>query len=61
MFKYRLWYSVRPKLSTKRYFMKQKCQLQIGVTQNENAATPLNISGINTTRQHFQMKYVTLF
>ena len=41
--------------------MKQKCQLQIGVTQHENAATPLSTSGINTTRQHFQMRYITLF
>ena len=41
--------------------MKQKCQLQIGVTQYENAAMALSTSGINTTRQHFQMKYITLF
>ena len=30
-------YSLRPKLSTMSCFMKQKCQLQIGVTQNSNA------------------------
>ena len=29
--------------------MKQKCQLQIGLTQNKNAVTPLSTSGINTT------------
>ena len=37
-------YSLRPKLSTKSYFIKQKCQLQIGVTQNKNAAMPLSTS-----------------
>ena len=54
-------YSLRPKLSTKSCFIKQKCQIQLGVTQNKNAATPLSTQGINTTRQHFQMKYKTLF
>ena len=41
--------------------MKQKCHLQIGVTQHKNAAVPLSTSGINTTRQHFQMRYIALF
>ena len=41
--------------------MKQNCQLQVCVTQNKNAATPLSTSGINTTHQQFQMKYITLF
>ena len=29
--------------------MKQKCQIQIGVGQSKNAATPLRTRGINTT------------
>ena len=41
--------------------MKQKCQLQIGITQYGNAATSLSTSGIKTTRQNFQMSYITLF
>ena len=41
--------------------MMQKLNLQIGVTQNRNAAMPLGTSGINTTRQHIQMKYRNLF
>ena len=45
-------------LSTKSCFMKQKCHLQIGVTQHKNAARPLSTSGINTTHQHFQMGYM---
>ena len=36
-------------------FMKQKWQIQIGIAQYKNVATPLSILGINTTRQHFQM------
>ena len=54
-------YSLRPKLSTKSYFMKQKCQLQMGLMKYKNAAIPLSTSGINTTHQHFQMRYITLF
>ena len=42
-------------------FMKQKCQLQMGIAQYKNTATPLRTRVINTTLQHFQMKYVTLF
>ena len=38
-----------------------KYHLQIGVTQHKNVATPLSTSGINTTRQHFQLRYITLF
>ena len=56
-----MYYSLRPKLSTKSCFMKQKHHLQIGVTQHKNAATLLSTSGINTTRQQFQMRYITLF
>ena len=40
--------------------MKQKFQLQIGIAQYENAATPLATKGIDTTHQHFQMRYITL-
>ena len=40
--------------------MKQKCKLQIGVAQYENAASLLSTSGINTKHQHFQMRYITL-
>ena len=42
-------------------FMKQKCQLQMGISQYKNVATPLSTIGKNTTHQHFQMRYVTLF
>ena len=44
----------------KALFMKQKCQIQMGVGQYKNAATPLRTRGINTTYQHFQMRYITL-
>ena len=40
--------------------MKQKCQLQIGVTQYKNAATPLSTSGINTTSQHEVYNFVII-
>ena len=42
-------------------FMKQKCQLQTGIAHYKNAATPLRTRGIDTTHQHFQMRYITLF
>ena len=42
-------------------FMKQKYQVQMVIAQYKNAATPLITRGINTTHQHFQMRYVTLF
>ena len=54
-------YSLRPKLSTKYCFTKQICQIQIGVTQWKSTAMPLSTKYINTTRQHFQMRYTTLF
>ena len=41
-------------------FMKQKCQIQMGIAQYKNAATPLRTKAINTTHQHFQMRYITL-
>ena len=53
-------YSLRPKLSTKYCFMKQKCQNQRGVAQCKSIAMLLSTRGINTTRQHFQMRYITL-
>ena len=53
--------TVRPKLSTKKCYIKQKCQLQMGIVKYENAATPLSTLGINNTHQHFQMRYITLF
>ena len=52
---------LRPKLSTKSCFIKQKCQIQMGISKYENLATPRSTRGINTTHQHFQMRYVTLF
>ena len=42
-------------------FMKQKSQIQMGIVKCKNAATPLSTSGINTTHQHFQMRYIALF
>ena len=41
-------------------FCEAKVQLQIGIAQYKNAATPLTTRGINTTHQHFQMRYVSL-
>ena len=40
--------------------MKQKCQIQMGIAQYKNAATPLRTRDINNTHQHFQMRYITL-
>ena len=54
-------YSAAQKKRYEYCFMKQKWQIQIGRAQLKNVATPLSILGINTTRQHFQMRYVTLF
>ena len=48
----------------KRYeycFMNQKCQIQNGMAWYKNAAIPIKTKGINTTHQHFQMRYVALF
>jgi len=41
-------------------FMKQNCQIQMGVAQYKNVAMLLGFWGISTTHQHFQMRYVTL-
>ena len=32
----------------------------MGIAQYKNAATALRTIGINTTHQHFQMRYITL-
>ena len=53
-------YSCGNSCCNKALFMKQKCQILMGVRQNENAATPLRTRGINTTHQHFQMRCTTL-
>jgi len=53
-------YSLRPKLSTKSYFVKQKCQFLMSMVQYKSAPTPLNPWGITITHQYFQMRYVTL-
>ena len=42
-------------------FMRQKCQIQMGLAQYRNVATPLSIKSIDSRYQHFQMRYVTLF
>ena len=39
--------------------MKQKCQVQMVIAQFKEVAKPLITRGINTTHQHFQMRYVT--
>ena len=44
----------------KALFMKQKCQIHMGVGEFKNAAIPLRTRGINSTHQHFQMRYITL-
>ena len=33
----------------------------MGIVKFKNVAMPLSTSGINTTHQHFQMSYITLF
>ena len=42
-------------------FMKQKCQLQMGIARYRNEARLLTTKGIDTTHQHFQMRFITLF
>ena len=42
-------------------FMKQKCQVQMGIAQYRNEATTLRTRGIDTAHQHYQMRYITLF
>ena len=42
-------------------FMKQNCQLQMGIAQYKNVAITLRTLSIITTYQHFQMRYITLF
>ena len=41
-------------------FMKQNCHFQSGVLQCKIATKPLISSGIHTTHQHFQKRYITL-
>ena len=41
-------------------FMKQKCQLQMGIAQYKNTATPLRTKGINTTHQHFKLCFSSM-
>ena len=55
------YYSGAQKNVYKYCFMKQKCQLQMGIVQYKNAATPLRTPCINTTHQHFKVRYMTLF
>ena len=43
-------YSVGPKLWTKYCFMKQNCQLQSGIAQYENTATPVSSKAIHATQ-----------
>ena len=49
------------KKSYKYCFMKQKFQLQMGIARYRNVTTPLSTKVINTTYQHFQMRYIALF
>ena len=46
-------YSGANSCCNKALFMKQKCQIQMGVAQYKNVATQLSSKGINTTHQHF--------
>ena len=39
-------------------FMKKEYLTQMDIAKYENAITPLKIRGINTTQQHFQMRYI---
>ena len=50
-------YSTGQKKSYEYCFMKQKCQIQIGIKQYKNAATLLRTVGIYTTHHHFHMRY----
>ena len=43
-----LGYSLRPKLSTKSWFVKQKRQLVMGIVQYKNETTPLNFQGVKS-------------
>ena len=46
-----------PKKHYEYYFMKQKCQIQMGIAQYEIEATQLKLRGINITHLHFEMRY----
>ena len=56
----KLWYSGANWKVYEYCFMKQKCKIQMVIAQYKNAAKPLINLDINTTHQHFQMRYVTL-
>ena len=45
----------------KALFMKQKCQIQMGVGQYKDAVTPLRTRDNDITLQYFQIRYVTFF
>ena len=53
-------FSIRLKLWARCCFMKQKCQFPMGIAQYENTAMPLNMWGIDTTHQGFEIMYITL-
>ena len=41
--------------------MKQNFQIHMSKAEYKSAATQLKTKGIDTTHQHFQMRYTTLF
>ena len=53
------YYSAGQKKRYQYCFIKQKCQIQIGITQYKIAAIPLKTRGMDTSHQHFQMRYKT--
>ena len=42
-------------------FYEAKVPTQMGISQYKDIATPLSTKDNNTTYQHFQMRFVTLF
>ena len=40
--------------------MKQNFQIHMSIAEYKSAATQLKTKGIDTTHQHFQMRYITL-
>ena len=49
-------YSIAKRNVTSTVLWSIKCQIQMGVAQYENVATPLSTRGIDTTLQHFQVE-----
>ena len=41
--------------------MKQNFQIHMSIAEYKSAATQLKTKGIDTTHQHFQMRYIMLF